>query len=1204
MAKKPQKPKRRAPKQPGRTTIAARRRAERRPTTGEEQLRELLENANDIIYTQDLNGSFTSVNKAAERLTGYTRDEALRMNMADIVVPEHREMARSYTLRKLAGEVIDTPYEVDIRTKSGKRLSVEVSTRLIRQDGKLVGVQGTARDITDRKRAEQDLRESESKFRAVTETAASAIFIMQRDRYVYVNPATEQISGYTRAELLAMPFWKLCAPDVREQVIQLAAARLRGDDVPARYELKIVRKDGQERWLDFTPIEIRFQGAPAILATGFDVTERKRAEEDLLIQKAYLEQLFDNAPEAIALLDTDRRVVRVNREFRRMFGFTASESVGRDIAMIVPEDRRAESIFILDTLSRGNPVNIETTRRRRDGSPVRVSMLATPISVGGGQIAMYLIFRDITEQKRAEEALRESESKFRAVAETAAIAIYIHDGVRFLYLNPASEQISGYSRAELFELGPWHMVHPEYMNLLRRRTLARQRGDDVPARYEFPIIAKSGETRWLDFSAGVIQFEGHQAILATAVDITKRKRAEALQAALYRIADTARQAGELGQLYSAIHRIVGELMYAENFYIALYDGETQLLSFPYFVDQEDPTPAPKPLGKGLTEYVLRTGEPLLATPERFDELVARGDAETIGAPSLDWLGVPLKRGDRAFGVLVVQTYEPNVRYGEKEKEILTFVSQHVAGAIEQKRSEDRLRESESRYRSLVQSAVYGIYRSSAIEDRFLDVNPALVSMLGYSSAEELVALKLSRDVYWEPEERFRQVDFYRKKERTEGVQVRWKRKDGSPITVRLSGRTVRDSRGEALAFEMIAEDITERAALELQLLQSQKMEAVGRLAGGVAHDFNNLLTVIKGYGELMLEELKPNDPMRSEVEEIQKAADRAASLTRQLLAFSRRQVLAPKIIALNSVVANMDKLLRRLLGEDIEFHTVLDPKLGRVKADPGQVEQVIMNLAVNARDAMPSGGKLTIETANLDLDTFYAREHVTVAAGPYAMLAVSDTGAGMDSETQSHIFEPFFTTKEMGKGTGLGLSTVYGIVKQSGGYIWVYSELGRGTTFKVYLPRVAEEAETAGAGGPEHETHRGSETILLVEDEDGVRALIRQVLTRNGYRVLEARHGEEAVMLAEGHKHPIHLLLTDVVLAKMSGRELAQRLAPQRAEMQVIYMSGYTDEAILHHGMLTPGTKFLQKPFTTDTLMHTVRGVLDSAKAKAAPTGN
>ena len=930
---------------------------------------------------------------------------------------------------------------------------------------------------------------------------------------------------------------------------------------------------------------------------------RERTQTVPPLQGAYIEQLFEGAPEAMALLDSEERILRVNREFEHLFGYSAKGCVGQHIHLIVPEERHGESAFIHETLRRGNPVSVESVRRRKDGSLVAVSMLGTPIQGDDSQLAIYLIFRDITEQKRAEEALRDSESKFRTVAETSPIAIFIHDGDKFLYVNPVSEQISGYSRAELFARGPWGIAHPDYIDLLRRRSEARRKGEKVPSRYEFPILAKNGDTRWLDFSAGSIRFEGRKAIVATAVDITERKRAEILQGALYRIADTARQPGELHEVYAAIHRIVAELMYARNLYIALYDEDTELVSFPYFVDSEDPAPAPRALGRGLTEYVLRVGEPLLATPEVLEALVERGEVKRIGAASLDWLGVPLKRGEHTFGVMVVQTYEANVRYDDKDKEILTFVSQHVASAIEHKRGEDRLRESEARYRSLVQTAVYGIYRASAVEDRFLDVNPALVAMLGYESAEEVLALKVSENVYWDPEDRDRFLAEHRDRERIDGVQARWKRKDGTPITVRLSGRTMRDARGQTIALQMIAEDITERAALELQLLQSQKMEAVGRLAGGVAHDFNNLLTVIKGYGELMLSELKTNDPMRAEVEEIQKAADRAASLTRQLLAFSRRQVMAAKVIDLNSVVENMDKLLRRLLGEDVELNTLLDPNLGAVKADPGQIEQVIMNLAVNARDAMPHGGKLTIETGNIDLDTFYAREHVTVAAGPYVMIAVSDTGVGMDSETQARIFEPFFTTKEQGKGTGLGLSTVYGIIKQSGGYIWVYSESGRGTTFKVYLPRVGETVEAEGAGGPAHESHRGTETVLLVEDEDGVRALIRQVLVRNGYHVLEARHGEEALMLAEGHRNIIHLLLTDVVLARMSGRELAQRLGPQRPEMQVIFMSGYTDEAIVHHGMLTPGTTFLQKPFTTDSLMHKLREILDHAGAKSAKSG-
>src|SRR5437879_1802067 len=391
-----------------------------------------------------------------------------------------------------------------------------------------------------------------------------------------------------------------------------------------------------------------------------------------------------------------------------------------------------------------------------------------------------------------------------------------------------------------------------------------------------------------------------------------------------------------------------------------------------------------------------------------------------------------------------------------------------------------------------------------------------------------------------------------------------------------------------------AEERAERKKLEEQLRQAQKMEAIGQLTGGIAHDFNNMLTVIIGYSELMLQRLKADDPLRSEVEQVKEAGVRASLLTRQLLAFSRKQVLQPRVLDLNAVLTNMDRMLQRLIGEDIDLVTVPAPGLGRVLADPGQIEQVIMNLAVNARDAMPQGGKLTIETANVELDDAYARQHGPVQSGPYVMLAVSDTGCGMDAETQARIFEPFFTTKEPGKGTGLGLSTVYGIVKQSEGYVWVYSEVGRGTTFKVYLPMVEGAVETVEPGVTPTRTVRGSETILLVEDDHAVRVLARSVLQAHGYSVLEASQGKEALLLSGQHEGPIHLMVTDTVMPGMSGRDLSECLKPSRPNMKVIFMSGYTDKAIIHHGELAPGTAFLQKPFTPDALALKVRGVLDS----------
>jgi len=419
----------------------------------------------------------------------------------------------------------------------------------------------------------------------------------------------------------------------------------------------------------------------------------------------------------------------------------------------------------------------------------------------------------------------------------------------------------------------------------------------------------------------------------------------------------------------------------------------------------------------------------------------------------------------------------------------------------------------------------------------------------------------------------------------------------SEMDLRLAERVGNQIAGAIANSQLFAEHIRseeEKAALQEQLRQSQKMEAVGRLGGGIAHDFNNLLTIIKGYSQLSLLDLKENDPLWGNIQEIQKATQRATDLTRQLLAFSRRQILDLKVLDLNTLLRELDKMLRRIIGEDIELVNLLSGDLGRVKIDPGQIEQVIFNLAVNARDAMPSGGKLTIETANVELDKEYANAHIGVVPGRYVKLSVSDTGIGMSQEVRGKVFEPFFTTKDKGKGTGLGLSTVYGTVKQSGGNIWVYSEPGHGTTFKIYLPRVEEELDILHGQDETESSSRGSETVLLVEDEPLVRDLAHRILSQQGYKVLEAANGEEALRVAHEHGgEEIHLLLTDVVMPQMGGKDLADQLKIPRPDIKVLYTSGYTDNAIVHHGVLEPGIHFLQKPFSSNALSHKVREVLD-----------
>jgi two-component system cell cycle sensor histidine kinase/response regulator CckA len=512
----------------------------------------------------------------------------------------------------------------------------------------------------------------------------------------------------------------------------------------------------------------------------------------------------------------------------------------------------------------------------------------------------------------------------------------------------------------------------------------------------------------------------------------------------------------------------------------------------------------------------------------------------------------------------------------------------AADITEQQHAEEALRRSEANYRSLVEGVPHGIYRVNAA-GTLLDVNPAMVEMLGYSSAAELMGENIEDKLFAEPADRRRIMA--ENPDLLHGVEVPWKRKDGSRITVRLSGRLVPGASGSQAIYERIAENVTEQRVLEQQLRQAQKMEAVGRLAGGVAHDFNNLLMVIKGHSELLLDAIRGDDRMTHKVAQIQKAADRATALTRQLLAFSRMQVLQPKVVDLNTIVADMGRLLPRLIGEDIDLRIVCGEHLGRIKADPGQIEQVLMNLAVNARDAMPDGGKLVIATENAELDQAYARRHPAIAPGRYIMLSVSDTGLGMDAETQAHIFEPFFTTKEQGKGTGLGLATVYGVVKQSGGYIWVYSEPGQGTSFKLYFPRVDSPAEATKAKPLSDQLPRGSETILLVEDEQEVRDLTSEFLRQCGYTVLEAKDGIEAIEVADKHSGPIHLLLTDMVMPAMGGRELASRLGVLRPDLKMIFMSGYAEFA--RQGPDDDATRAIRlaKPFSRAVLAKKVREV-------------
>jgi PAS domain S-box-containing protein len=593
----------------------------------------------------------------------------------------------------------------------------------------------------------------------------------------------------------------------------------------------------------------------------------------------------------------------------------------------------------------------------------------------------------------------------------------------------------------------------------------------------------------------------------------------------------------------------------------------------------------------LVQHLLQYEGPLIISAAQsdprlapFHELLRQGEIASL-------LILPLSFSGEMLGSLSIESVEPRA-FPAEDVNLAWSIADQMAGTL----ARTRLSQTQQRLSAAIEQSTDTVIITDTA-DLITYVTPAFERNSGYSRAEALG--QTTRQIL---ESDQHDAAFYQELEATLSTGQVWRgrfinrHKDGTLFTEDATIIPVRNESDRVVNYVRVCHDVTRELQLEEQYRQAQKMEAVGRLSGGVAHDFNNLLVVINGYSELLLERhLNADSPMRKFVEEIKKAGDRAAGLTQQLLAFSRKQVLQPEILNLNHVIANIEKMLRRLIGEDIEVVALAGMELGQVKADRGQIEQVIFNLGINARDAMPTGGTLVIETANVELDKAYARQHVDVSPGRYVMLAVTDTGIGMDAEVQAHIFEPFFTTKEPGKGTGLGLATVYGIIKQSGGTIQVSSKPGQGTSFKIYLPRVDEAITTAKPALANSKPASGAETVLLVEDEESVRSLARQVLELGGYTVLEASHSQEALQLSEQRQLPIDLLLTDVVMpGGMNGPQLAERLKPLYPEMKVLFMSGYTNDAISRYGVLSGGLHFLQKPFMPSVLLQKVREILDT----------
>ena len=924
--------------------------------------------------------------------------------------------------------------------------------------------------------------------------------------------------------------------------------------------------------------------------------------------EALLAAIVRSADDAIFSHSLDGLITSWNGAAERLFGYSADEVVGTPIARLAPPGQPNDAPELLGRLARGERIErYETTRYTRDARPIRVALTISPvIAADGAALGATTIAREVGVLLSYEEVIAGAEERFRGILEAAPNALVIVDeSGRIEYANARFGELFGYE--------PGEVTGTDIRAILPGKSADRSSilvgAPDQPAvEVDRPdAIGRRRDGTELPIELGINTFRagGRQLVAASIVDLSARRAVEnevieiaRQQAAIADLGRLALGRATLDELLEEAVEVVARVLGADLVEVLERIGDGSRLRLragrgwrPGLVGALEIDAEPG----SFAGHALRSDEPAAGGADQPATL----DASLAEHGITGGVRLRIPGGAVRFGLLGVHRRREQP-FERRELNFLRGVVNILGTAIEHRRAEDDLRATTETLDALVTALPI------AVTVRDLDGtirlwNPAAEHLLGWPAAEVIGRNRsdLAADGDGEHEAIIARIVAG---EVIRGVDEQRRRRDGAAVDVQIHGAPLRGGDRRIIGAVVLLVDVTATRRLEEQLLQAQKMESIGRLAGGVAHDFNNLLTGIFGYTSLLADELPADDRGLGElVQGIHESAEKAAALTAQLLAFSRRQVLQPRIVALNEVVAGIEPLLRRIIGETVALRTVLRPGIGQIRADPSQVEQVIVNLVVNARDAMPDGGTVAIETGEATFDEAYSQEHFDVAPGDYVMLAVTDGGVGMDAETRMHLFEPFFTTKGPGRGTGLGLATTYGIVKQSGGHIWLYSEPGHGTTFKLYFPRVGEPPDTTRRGSLPVPA-RGTGTVLFVEDEDAVRAVVTTVLRRHGYEVLAAADGAQAVDLVRAHAGPIDLLVTDVVMPGMSGRELADRIRDVAPAIRVLYISGYTEDAIVRQGVLDANVAFLPKPFSPETLARTVADVLAGRASDAVPT--
>ncbi|HEV3437835.1 MAG TPA: PAS domain S-box protein [Gemmata sp.] len=920
-----------------------------------------------------------------------------------------------------------------------------------------------------------------------------------------------------------------------------------------------------------------------------------------------MQTLFEEAGDALFLFKPENgRVVEVNPMAQLLSGMTRPALLEETVDALFRSESPGGSARLRRVYQ--NTVSFHSQdgfflRQRTKGGWVPVNLTVARLHVKPKTLGL-ITARDVSERRRSETALRESETLKRSILDSALDCIITmdHEGT-IIEFNPAAERVFGYSREKAVGQRLAQLIVPPASRAAYARGIAHYlntgEGPILDRRIEVTALRADGTEFPIELTITAIRIKEKPVFTAFIRDVTERKRAEIAQGERVKLASLV---GDIGVALTQGDSMKAMLGLCANAMVRHLDAASARI---WTVDEagevlelqassgndthNDDAHTRIPIEWSRIGLIAKERRPHVTNAAIGDPRVC--DQEWASREGMvAFAGHPLLVADRLVGVVALFA-----RHNLSDATLDAFagVAGQIALGIDRQRAQDAVRESEGRFRALIEKSFDGILLLDR-EGVISYASPSATRIMGYPR-EEFIGRSFSELVA--PEDLNEHNESHRQSIGELGASAtscnRYGHKDGNWRWLEVRSTNLFAEPG-VWAKVINFRDVTERRQLEEQFRHSQKMEAVGQLAGGVAHDFNNLLTIINGYSNLLLQSIPPGDSSRESLEEIHKAGERSAELTRQLLAFSRQQVLAPRILNLNAVMANAEKLLRRAIGEDVTLIAILDPNLGSVRADPGQVEQILLNLAVNARDAMPTGGRLTIETRNVELNGEYVASHPDAQSGSHVQMVVTDTGCGMAPEAKARIFEPFFTTKGPGKGTGLGLATVYGIVRQSGGCIGVDTKVGVGTTFNIYLPRVdMPVATTKPRSGPQAPP-RGTETVLLVEDEDGVRALTRYVLTRCGYNVLEAAEGIEAVQVAGGHPDPIHLLISDVVMPGVGGRVVADRVTELHPEAHVLFVSGYTDDAVVRHGVSQERVNFLQKPFSPIALAHKVRDILDS----------